>query len=113
MRDFDSVSELEEKDLRDLIEQAQFVDKFFESRMGKILINACKRNADKIDREIAFHSDPTNVAQMSMLQTKLRFYKYEISTLFNSIVEEGKLAQIELEEQYGEPTSEQGNEQDS
>ena len=88
--------------------------------MGKILIRACKRTADGVGRQIAYNSDPTNVAEMTMLQTKLRFYKYEIHTLFQSIVSEGELAQNEIEERkdeegenYEEPPSEQGNEQDS
>ena len=115
-----NISELEEKDLHDLAEEADFVSKFFEGRMGKILKRACARTADGVDRQIAFNSDPTNVAEMTLLQTKLRFYKYEIHTLFQSIISEGEIAQQEIDlrkeekdENYEEPTSEQGNEQDS
>ena len=113
MIDYENVGELEEKDLRELIERGQFAERFFENRAGQLLLDACKRNADMIDRQIAYHSDPTNVSQNALLQTKLRFYKYEVKTLFESIIEEGKLATKILSEQDGEPTPEQGDEQDS
>lgn len=108
----EDISELEDKDLHDIVEEADFVSKFFEGKMGKILIRACKRTADGVDRQIAYNSDPTDVKQMTLLQTKLRFYKYEIHTLFQSIVAEGEIAQQEIdsrkdddEEHNEEPTS--------
>jgi len=104
-----SVGELEEKDLHELVEEADFVSDFFNTKMGKLLTSVCQKTADKVDRQIAYTADATNVSEMTMLQTKLRFYKYEINTLFQSIIEEGALAQQEIElrnqEQSEEPTS--------
>jgi hypothetical protein len=111
---YDDIRELEDKDLYDLIEQGDYVNNFLKSKMGAIVIEACKRIAEKIDRQIAFKVNPHDTSKVTELQTKLRFYKYEIYNLFEVLKEDGEKAQIELEERkYGEPPPEQGNEQDS
>jgi len=109
LNEFKDISELEEKDLTELVEEADFVRKFFDTRMGKILTSVCRKTADRVDKQIAYDCDPTDVREMTMLQTKLRFYKYEVHTLFQSIIADGELAQRELdlikEEKDEEPTS--------
>ena len=104
-----NVNELEDKDLHDIVEEGNYVEKFLPSKMGEILFNACNRKAEEASRQIAYHSKPTDVAETTMLHTKLRFFKYEIHALFKSIVNEGEIAQQEIDlrkEDHEEPTSE-------
>jgi hypothetical protein len=111
---FDDIRELEDKDLYDLIEQGDLAGNFLKSRIGVIFIEACKRIAERIDRQIAFNCNPSDTSKVSELQTKLRFYKYEVFNMFDVLKEDGEKANQELDERkYGEPTSEQGDEQDS
>ncbi len=110
-----NISDLEEKDLYDLVEEGSYLEKLLEGRGGDIIKRASQRVIDRHERKFVFDNEQTD-QKTTEYKVAMKFYKYNLFEAFNLLIEDGKKADEEIKfrkEQYEEPTSNQGDEQDS
>ena len=94
-------SELEDKELHDIIEQSDMAEKFLDSPFGKIIQEAAKRITERAVMDFAKHADPSNIAAMWELKLTIRKYKYGLFDEIKILAEEGRWAYDELTERHG------------
>jgi hypothetical protein len=108
------VSEMEDKELYDMIDEAGLAENFLNSPFGKLMKEAANRIAERVDREFAMNADPTDIAKMWELKMTLKKYKFQLFDEIYWLAQDGRDAYDELTaRKNGNLEPQAGSEQDS
>ena len=93
----EAYEELEEKDLYDIIEDANEAMKLLNGPNGNVIKNASNRIVERAIFKFAKQTDPKDIAAVIELQLIIRKYKYGLFEEVQQLAQEGEEAQKELD----------------
>jgi hypothetical protein len=91
------LSELSNKELHEMIQEAGMADKFLNSPFGRLMQEAANRIVERVNREFALNADPSDLSKMWELKMTLKKYKYQLFDEIQWLVQDGIEAMNELE----------------
>jgi len=93
----EAFEELDEKDLYDIVEDANEAMKLLNGPNGKVIKNASDRIVERAIYKFAKQTDPKDLAKVIELQLIIRKYKYGLFEEVQKLHQEGEEAQKEID----------------